>query len=280
MTFITKRKVECCFTNIGIISVIVIICFLSSILFNTFEDDTAIVTHSKKHHTANDDGKESFVYCDKISFDGSDHTKFSNLSGVARSRLHNFNHPGEFVQNYDDRKRPNPRMISNYLAKKSENSTKHWKLRSLTWSFAQLVSRDISVLECEAARKLVVVDVDGDRHFSTLFHTKMLSIDASRFQENPVGFRHSVSSVSQMLDASFLYGSSVARTNELREFKNGQLKSQFFENLGEFPLYNVNRFENKDGDDKKNLFLYGILFFIIPSILYVLFKTFVFYCRR
>lgn len=254
--FNKKRGIGGCYSLLGVVGVIVVLCVLATLVFVFPNDQRKGKIHKTYPKTSPLYSQCPFIY--KTTVDGSDHGP-SHYHGASGTMLGRFNEPGDFIKDYDDRGRPNPRIVSNKLCKQKHETKQHPRFRSLVWSMGQWVSHTISLSEEHSSRK-IKIDIRGDEHFSQLYpNDDYMVFSSTEYVEYPEGYRQPTSIITHYVDGNTIYGSNSLRGSFLRKFKDGLMKSQYLDDYGEFPPYNLYHVENAGGQDKKNHFIVGDL---------------------
>ena len=155
--------------------------------------------------------------------------------------------------------RPNPRDISNIVARQTHSVPEPRGLSSFVWAWGQFVDHDISLTPAfKPAQPYNIAVPAGDLDFDpTNLGTVKISLDRSIY-DTATGItdpRQQRNMISSWLDGSVVYGSDKDRADDLRTFVDGKLKTS----AGNLLPFNTVGQDNASlpGQLAKDLFLAG-----------------------
>ena len=118
---------------------------------------------------------------------------------------------------------PSPRAISNAISAQSENTENEKGLSDMFWLWGQFLDHDVNLTHANSGDKANIAVPQGDQFFDPdneggeVIHferSNSTTIDGHREQDNEI---------TPFIDASNVYGSSQAKTDELRAWDGGKL---------------------------------------------------------
>jgi len=131
---------------------------------------------------------------------------------------------------------PNPRTVSNVLGAQPNKVSSQLGLNDLWWAFGQFVDHDITLTEDDEHEFMGIVVPQGDFMFDPDSTGRaMIPMMRSAWDQDAEGVRRYRNEISAFLDGSAVYGSSVERSNYLRSFSNGRLRTS----SGDLPIFNT-----------------------------------------
>ncbi len=150
--------------------------------------------------------------------------------------------------------RPSARTVSNAVASQTESIVNDRHLTDYIWVWGQFLDHDLSLTETADPPEPFFIDVEaGDPQFDP-FGTGQVQIALTRsiYEIDGNGIRQQINEITTYIDGSNVYGSDIARANELRSFSGGRLKTS----EGDLLPYNENGFPN-GGGESADFFLAG-----------------------
>ena len=152
--------------------------------------------------------------------------------------------------------RPSARVVSNFLCEQGEVSIPRNRLQAsdFVWQWGQFIDHDIDLTNNATPAEPFDVPVpSGDSYFDPFnTGTQWIFLNRSAFVVDGGGVRQQLNQITTWIDGSNVYGSDQARSDELRTFVGGRLKTS----AGNLLPFNVNGFPNAGGPDP-TLFLAG-----------------------
>ena len=150
--------------------------------------------------------------------------------------------------------RPNPRTISNAIARQLEDQPSESGLSAMVWQWGQFIDHDMDLSDkAEPVEPMPTPIPPGDPAFDPRADgDKTMAMDRTIHAADPEGIRQQINEITAFLDGSQIYGSDLTRATALRSFEGGRLKVSD----GDLPPRNVDRLPNAGGDSPE-LFLAG-----------------------
>lgn len=193
------------------------------------------------------------------SYDGTGNNLSYSIWGSAGSQLqrHGESHYSDGVSTPAGEDRPNPREISNTIAKQENSVENDRNLSSFVWQWGQFLDHDLDLTPSASIPEPLPIEVPlGDPDFdpygtgtSTInFNRSEHAYGTGTGEHNP---REHVNEITSWIDASNVYGSDAERAAELRSFSGGRLKTS----EGDLLPFNVNEIANEG--DGPHLFIAG-----------------------
>lgn len=130
------------------------------------------------------------------------------------------------IKSLSGQNRPNARLISNLVFDQQGSIPDETELTDFTWVFGQFIDHDISLVGVDLSEKIFVTVPSNDIYFTPgskipVFRT-IAAHGTGTDLSNPRKFSNEITA---FLDASNIYGSDKARSEWLRSFENGKLKT-------------------------------------------------------
>ncbi len=199
------------------------------------------------------------------SYDGSDNNQANPDWGATFSHLQRIAPAGyaDGVSTLAGENRANARLISNVLATQAEDESipNTFGTSDYTWQWGQFLDHDINLTDGSDFESANIVVPAGDLWFDPTatgdaiipFNRALFDPDTGTDFNNP---RQQENEISSWIDGSMIYGSSIARLNELKVSANSPFLKTSDGNLLPF---NVNALNNANGfiTDPGSLFLAG-----------------------
>jgi peroxidase len=129
--------------------------------------------------------------------------------------------------------RPNPRVLSNSVMKQTASIPNSKSASNILWVWGQFVDHDITLTHVQNGIADIPVTDPLDPLNPAILFTRSASVpdDNNCNQQNP---KEQINSLSPFINASNVYGASLARNNYIREFCDGRIKVV----SGNLPPYN------------------------------------------
>ena len=122
--------------------------------------------------------------------------------------------------------RPNARLVSNFVSSQDQKTTDELLLSSFSWVFGQFIDHDLNQTERDLNEPILVMIPADDKFFISgsnmkFFRTK----SAPGTGTSKINPRKYLNKTTSFLDASNVYGSTKERSDKLRTFANGKMKT-------------------------------------------------------
>lgn len=160
--------------------------------------------------------------------------------------------------------RPNPRVISNTLSQQEKDIFDPRGLTNMIWAFGQFMDHDLDLTpelsreEAEAENRLYNIpvpagdpDLDPDRTGKVIIEVRD-TVFIKGTGNGPDNYRQLPNVITSWLDLSSVYGSDEERSQFLRSFQGGQLKTS----EGDLLPYNDGTLENDNPREENPTDLY------------------------
>ena len=122
--------------------------------------------------------------------------------------------------------RPNPRAISNYIFDQTESISDPLTLSDFLWTFGQFIEHDIVLVESNPFDPIFIEIPEDDKFFDQSQSMVMFRSRVAPGTGTEVGNpRKFVNRVTAYIDGSAIYGSARERSDWLRTFQDGKLKT-------------------------------------------------------
>lgn len=133
---------------------------------------------------------------------------------------------GDSIKSLNGQNRPNARLISNLIFDQQGSIEDELQLTNFTWAFGQFIDHDITLASVDYSEKIFVTVPSNDYYFTPgsqipVFRT-LAAHGTGTDVFNPRKFNNEITAY---LDASNVYGSDKDRSDWLRTFKDGKLKT-------------------------------------------------------
>ncbi|CAB9521948.1 Peroxidasin homolog [Seminavis robusta] len=119
----------------------------------------------------------------------------------------------------------NARTISNALMAQTSPKTNDRNLLDMVWQWGQFLDHDIDLTEASTAYGVMFVEIRDKEDPFRLAKCKFIAMSRSENTLNDKNVREQINHITSFVDGSVVYGSSEVRSNALRLFTDGKVKT-------------------------------------------------------
>ncbi len=121
--------------------------------------------------------------------------------------------------------RPNTRVVSNAIFEQTKSIPDPHDLSNMFWLWGQFIDHTFTLTET-GSEKLLISVPKGDAHFDPMgTGNQTIAFTRSKYTGGSHKPREQINSLTPLLDASMVYGHNKERSDYLRSFKNGLLRT-------------------------------------------------------